>query len=59
MRLAYSQNWSHILDRRLKVTVFEAEKVSLECNVLRKEIRDNLKDNRDDYKQSWDNQKDV
>ena len=37
MRLAYSQSW-----------VVQIEKVSLEYNVLHKEIRDNLKDNRDD-----------
>lgn len=59
MRLAYSQSWGHILDRRLKVTVFEAEKVSLEYNILLKEIRDNLKDNWDHYKQSRDDQKGV
>ena len=45
MRHANSQSW-----------VVRAEKVSLEYNVLRKEIRDILKDNRDDYKQPWDNQ---
>ena len=44
MRLAYLQSWGHILNRRLKVMVVQAEKISLQYNVLRKEIRDNLKD---------------
>ena len=53
MRLAYSQSWGHILDRSLNVTVVQAEKVALEYDVLRKEIRNLPKDNRGGYEQSW------
>ena len=52
MRLAYSQSWGHILDRSLNVTVVQAEKVALGYDVLRKETRNLLKDNWDDYEQS-------
>ena len=59
MRLVYSPSFGDILDRKLKVTAVWAEKLPLEYDVLRKEIRGILKGRWDDYEELWIGKKET